>query len=222
MGERTGKRPGWGWLLAGVLAFSVLTGPVAPVAEATTLAPLSTEQMTDAADLIVRGRVISQWVMTNQAGYIVTRALIEVERAYKGEVSVGEVLSVDSPGGDYFGMMANTESAARFSAGEEVFLFLNRVYHGEGLTPVGMFQGKYSIRQNPVDGSEMPVRFTVPYTKPYDARFIPHPPVEERIHLSDLEATVLQRVEIGWDGRPIPGISADRLRQINRLQPGVQ
>ena len=222
MEEQTGKNLGWGWLLAGMLAFSVLTGPMAPEAEATTLSPLSTEQMTDAADLIVRGRVISQWVMTNPAGYIVTRALIDVERAYKGDVAVGEVLSVDSPGGDYFGMLANTQLAARFSAGEEVFLFLNRVYHGAGLTPVGMFQGKYSIRQNPADGSDMPVRFTVPYTKPYDARFIPHPPVEERIHLSDLEAAVLQRVGIGWDGQPIPGMSADRLRQINRLQPGVQ
>lgn len=209
------------WLLAGTLALAVWAAP-APEAAATTLAPLTVEQMTDAADLIVRGRVVSQWVMTSPANTVITRTLVEVSRVYKGAIQPGEALAVDSPGGNYFGQIVDPGAAARFSEGEDVLLFLNRIYHGEGLTTVGMFLGKFSIRQNPLDGSEMPVRFTVPYARPFDARFIPHPPADERIRLDELEATVLHRVELGWDGQPIPGISQERLREINRLQPGAQ
>ncbi len=193
-----------------------------PTASATVLAELSVDQMTDGADAIVRGTVISQWVMLNPAGHVVTRALVQVERVWKGQVVAGEVIAVDSPGGDYMGLMADVASAARFSDGEAVFLFLSSVYNGQGWTPVGMFQGKYSIRQNPVDGSEMPVRFTVSYEREFDARFIPHPAPVDRISMEKLGAPVEQRLQNGWDGKPIPGISPERLRQINRLAPGVR
>jgi hypothetical protein len=37
-----------------------------------------------------------------------------------------------------------------------------------------------------------------------------------------LPGLVRARVDLGWDGQPIPGISAERLRTINRIQPGVR
>ena len=209
------------WLLAGALALAVWAAP-APEATATTLAPLTVEQMTDAADLIVRGKVVSQWVMVSPANTVITRTLVQVSRVYKGAVQPGEALAVDTPGGNYFGQIVDPGAAARFSEGEDVLLFLNRIYQGQGLTTVGMFLGKFSVRQNPADGSEMPVRFTVPYAQNFDARFIPHPPAAERIRMEEMEAFVLNRVAVGWDGQPIPGISQERLREINSLQPGVQ
>lgn len=210
-------------LTSGAGVASLFELPVGlPTASATVLAELSVEQMTDGAEAIVRGTVVSQWVMLNPAGHIVTRALVQVDRVWKGQLVAGEVIAVDSPGGDYMGLMADVPSAARFSEGEAVFLFLSSVYHGQGWTPVGMFQGKYSIRQNPVDGSEMPVRFTVSYERDFDARFLPHPAPADRISMENLGARVERRVESGWDGKPIPGISPERLRQINRLAPGVR
>lgn len=204
--------------LAPVAGLSLWSAP----ASATTLAPLTQAQLVDAADLIVRGKVLSVWVMSNPSGHIVTRALVEVSRSYKGNTEEGTVLTVDSPGGEYLGTLSDIESAARFSTDEDVVLFLNPVYHGAAYSPVGMFLGKYTVRQNPVDGSEMPVRFSVPYSKPYDARFIPHPPVAERVKMVDFEAQILARVAQGWDGQPIPGADPAHLREINRLQPGVK
>jgi hypothetical protein len=204
--------------LGPVVASSFWSAPAA----ATTLAPLTQVQLVDAADLIVRGKVLSVWTMTNPAHHIVTRALVQVSRSYKGGTAEGTVLTVDSPGGEYAGILSDVDAAARYSVDEDVLLFLNPVYSGEVYSTVGMFLGKYTIRQNPADGSEMPVRFSVPYTRSYDARFIPHPPVAERIRLTDFEAQIQSRLDQGWDGQPIPGASSEHLRVINRLQPGVK
>jgi hypothetical protein len=46
--------------------------------------------------------------------------------------------------------------------------------------------------------------------------------VEKQVTLQTLENSIRARVDLGWDGKPIPGISAERLRTINRLQPGVR
>lgn len=204
--------------ISSVVGLSFWSQPVS----ATSLAPLTQAQMTDASDSIVRGKVISVWTMTNPAGHIVTRALVQVTHSYKGSVAVGTVIPVDSPGGGYVGILSDVAAAARFSVDEDVFLFLATIYHGTAYTPVGMYLGKYTVRQNPVDGSEMPVRFTIPYTQDYDARFIPHPPAAERIRLEDMVKQVEDRVQAGWDGQPIPGVDPAHLREINRLAPGVK
>jgi hypothetical protein len=75
---------------------------------------------------------------------------------------------------------------------------------------------------DPEIGENMLVRFTNNQDRPYDHRFIPHPPVETRVYLSDLKTRVLDRVESGWDGRAIPGVDPVKLRRINRLQQGVK
>ena len=85
-----------------------------------------------------------------------------------------------------------------------------------------MYGGKYTVRINPVDGSEMVVHFSLPYTRVYDARFIPNPPVDQRVALAALESDVRARVALGWDGQPIPGAAPAHLRAINKLQAGVQ
>lgn len=204
-------------LRVGMLA-ALATAWVAP-AEATTLAALSTDQMTDASDLVVRGTVTDVWT-TRVDGIVWTRADLQVDRVYKGAATSSHV-TLESLGGQFEGGIADVSLAARYSVGEEVFAFL--VAHPARATygTVGMYTGKYTIRVNPADASEMVVRFTLPYRDAYDARFIPNPAEDQRVSLSGLESAVTSRVSMGWDGKPIPGVSSDHLRQINRLQAGV-
>jgi hypothetical protein len=191
-------------------------------ASATSLVPLTVEQLTDAADYIVRGEVDDVWTEVDARAWVYTRAYVRVDEALKGRADVGDYLLVSEIGGEYGGAVNNVEGAARFSTGEPVWLFLNEVHAGEDLVPVGMFQGKYTIRQNPADGSDMVVRVTMPYTRKYDARFLPHPPADQRVSLASLRSRVEGRLALGWDGAPIPGVASDHLRAINKLQAGVK
>jgi len=192
---------------------------VAP-AGATSLAPLTIDQMTDGADLIVRGTITDVWT-TEVDGVIYTRADLQVSSLYKGSYADTH-LTLESLGGTFEGMTMDVDAAARYSVGEEVFAFLDQ-HAGRGTySTVGMYLGKYTIKQNPTDGADMVVRFTVPYSRVYDARFVPNPSKEQRVSVSALEDAVRARVSLGWDGKAIPGVSAEHLRQINRLQPGVR
>lgn len=203
-------------LVAGMAA--AFTGPAA----ATTIAALSVEQMTDASELVVRGTVESVDVEWDEHGRIVTVADVRVDATFKGDAEVGDYLRVESPGGSLDGWSMPVVSAARYSVGEDAVLFLSEHADGQTYGTVGMQLGKYSVRPDPLDGTPLVVQVSVPYGRVYDARFLPVPPKGQRVALSSLESQVRARVDLGWDGQPIPGISADRLRAINKLQPGVR
>lgn len=185
---------------------------------ATTLAELSTEQMTDASDAIVRGTVVAVRTAQDDNGRWWTLADVQVERTLKGGLVVGQTVTVESLGGITPVGIVDVKSVPRFSVGEEALLFLYATPRGRYGT-VGMVQGKYTVRQNPTDGSEMVVRYATPYSQPYDARFIPHPAADQRVSLDHFEDQILDRVESGWDGQSIPGVSDEHLRQINRVAP---
>jgi hypothetical protein len=65
------------------------------------------------------------------------------------------------------------------------------------------------------------VRYTVSQDRSYDHRFIPHPPAHQQVLAQDLADRIQARVDVGWDGRPIPGVDLAKLGRINKLQPGV-
>lgn len=203
-------------LLAGVTLAS-------PPASATTLAPLTHDQMVDASDLIVEGTVVSVAPWVDDTGRVWTRAQVRVDRALKGDVEPGDLLPVEAPGGvSDDGAITVVHLAPRYDEGERVLLYLNEKRFGTMYGTVGLTLGKYTIRQNPADGSDMVVRFTLPADQPYDARFIPHPPAAQRLSLAGFEAAIAERVEEGWDGKPIAGVDTAHLRKINKLQPGVK
>lgn len=201
--------------LGGVFAL----GALSPRVEATTLSTLSVEQMTDAADLVVRATVTEVWV--EQLGdELWTRAQITVNSSLKGQAT-GRTLVIDQLGGVLRNDAVIVVGAPRFSVGEEMVVFLEKNSAGQ-LLVVGMNQGKYTVRIDPQSGQEMLVRFTVRQDRWYDHNFIPNPPAAERVYVPDLETQVRARVALGWDGQPVPGASEARLREINRLQPGVK
>lgn len=206
-------------LAVGAVAGLALATPAA----ATTLAALSHDQMVDASDAIVEGTVLSVTPWKDETGRVWTRAQLRVDRVLKGDVKVGDLLPLEAPGGvAEDGAITAVHLAPRYDEEERVLVYLNLKRFGTVYGTVGLMMGKFTIRQNPADGSDMVVRFTLPADRPYDARFVPHPPAAERQSLASYESAVRARVALGWDGEPIPGVAVDHLRTINKLQPGVK
>jgi hypothetical protein len=208
---RISIRTSWACALAIALAASP--------AAATTLVELSTEQLTDAADAIVKGTVDAVWTEMDDDGKCWTRARVDVERTIKG--APGPEVVVSQIGGICGPLAARVESTARFSEGEEAYFFLEALNGYTGV--VGMVQGKFTLRMDPAARHEIVMRFTRPSDMPYDARFLPLPPADQRVAAADFERRVTARVTHGWDGQPIPGTSMERLRAIDeRRAVGVQ
>ena len=199
---------------------ALFMGVIGGEARADTLTELTVEQMTDASDLIVRGTVTQVFTELDERGNVWTRAQVEIQDTLKGDSSTRAVL-VDQIGGVHGNKYSVIGLASRFSVGEEAFFFLEHLRSGR-TSLVGWYQGKFTVRMDPHAAEEMLVRFTIHQDRPYDHRFIPHPPADKRLYVSDFTDRVLERVDTGWDGRPIPGADPAKLRRINRVQPGVK
>ena len=98
------------------LAFSYMA---APEAEAS-FKKMSTVEMVDAADMIVRGTIAETWTEVDENGRIWTRAQINIIESYKGAGDARSIV-VDQLGGEYGGVRMH-DSAAQFSHGEEAVL----------------------------------------------------------------------------------------------------
>jgi hypothetical protein len=190
---------------------------LATAATATTLAPLSVDQLTDASDYVVRGTVNQLWVDTDERGYHWTRVQVEVDAVYKGPADT-DALQLDVMGGFLNGEGTLSMESPRFDTGEEVLVFAEKLPSGV-LVPTGLRQGKATVRIDPDNGQPMLVRYNPEPHKAYDHRFIPHPAPAERVYLSDVVEQVRARVQQGWDGRPIPGKPTERLLE---MHPGVE
>lgn len=189
-------------------------------ASATTLVELTQDQLIDASDMIVRGTVTEVWTEQDaETGYVWTHAQVEVERVLKGDAST-ELLVIEQPGGTWANMTTVVSSVARFSAGEEGIFFVEQ--KAARIMPVGMLQGKFNVIMDPYSRDFIVRRFALPEGRDFDHRFIPLPPEADRVSLVDFEDRIIQGVADGWDGQPIPGVSNDKLRTINRLPEGIR
>lgn len=207
-------------LLVGLgLALALAVAAAPGDASATTVARLSTEQLVDAAEFAFVGTVVDVWTEVDARGLVWTRAQVEVERPLKGAPDTTMV--VEQAGGAYGGVTTHVDGVARFSVGERGVFFVS-TRGDDRIQLIGMAQGKYTVRMDPYSRAEIVQRFTQPLDRPYDHRFIPLPSAEQRVLFEDFVQQVEDRVELGWDGQPIPGISPDKLMLRNRLQPGVK
>ncbi|MBT3220770.1 MAG: hypothetical protein HN348_16920 [Proteobacteria bacterium] len=196
---------------AAVLALAI---PAFNNAEATTVAKLTVEQFTDASSYIIKGEAGESWTSLNDRGLVYTHTKVTVDEVYKGPNIPDEV--VVSVLGGTFGSIS-TEIAGRpvFSTGERVFLFLHESPSG-ALIPVAQSTGKYTIRRAPGETRHHVLRVVT--GKKYDHRFLPHPRAEDRVYLDDLVEKVQSRLDTGWDGKAIPGISLDELEKFNTTE----
>jgi hypothetical protein len=202
-------------MIAVILAFSPVVGLV-PVQEAhaSAVVPLSDEQLTDAATWVVRGTVTDVWTEADdETGLIWTRARLVLAHVYKGPGDPSELI-VDTLGGTVGDRTLLVDDVPRWSPGEDVLVFLD-VVRGGRLSTLALAHGKYTIRRAPGETRPHVVRMTLPLDQVWDARFLPHPPPDQRVYLDQVEDHVRTRLITGWDGQPIPGMSPDRLQQVN-------
>lgn len=183
-------------------------------AEATTMVPLTVEQMVDLSSTVVRGTVTEVWTEPDPTTKSVwTYAQVEVEKVFKGTVST-EVLVLEQPGGVWGTTETIVEGVARFSVGEDGYFFVESLDSGRSVT-AGMFQGKYNVIFDPYSRQELALRFPVHPKRDFDHRFIPLPSEKQRIPATRFESQIEQFVADGWDGQAIPGVSLEKLERIN-------
>jgi hypothetical protein len=113
-----------------------------PPAQGTILVSLTTQQLTDQADLVIQGSVLEQRIVTLE-GRLWTDTSMRVTEALKGAASPGQILIIRQPGGETPTLGMRVAGAAQFQPGERALVFLQRV--GDHFIPVGMTQGKYQI-----------------------------------------------------------------------------
>jgi len=181
-------------------------------AHATTFAELTQQQRVDASVYVVEGRVTRVWTELDNNGMVWTRAAVEVDQVFKGKDDVREII-VDTAGGQADGVQVHVPGAASFSKDERVILFLDQV--NDRYTPVQMFLGKFSIRMASDTKSLYAMRWLADEKEKFDARFLPHPPADRRVSYESLVQEIEAQVATGWNGQPIPGMSADALRVRN-------
>lgn len=197
------------------LALIVAVSGLPVVAQATSFAPMTTEMFVDASTYIVRGTVMKVWTEQDARGLIWTRAVVQVAKVMKGPDEPTELI-VDSLGGEFQGQGLMIAGQAKFSVGEEAVFFLAET----GLTtprlvPVSKYLGVHIIRRAPGEREPYTLTYQSPPKELFDARFLPHLAPERRVYLGDLVDTIDARLATGWQGEYIPGLSAERLAEIN-------
>ena len=115
------------------------------VAHATVLVQLSTRQLAEQAEIVARGKVLSQRVVS-EAGRLWTESTVRVEQRLKGTARRGQSLILRQPGGELGRLGMRVAGVARFRVGEEVLVFAQRA--GAVHIPLGMCQGKFEIRRD--------------------------------------------------------------------------
>lgn len=201
-------------LLAALLGLGALSPTLTESAYATTIAPLTTEQMTDASTYIVEGTITRVWVEEDEDGRVWTRAALSVDTVLKGPDAPTELI-IDTQGGHSWRSVTIVAGQARFSRGERTLVFLDTIRNGTRLTPVGQFYGKFTVRRAAGDSRAHAMRWHGAPNSAFDAQFLPYPAPEDRIYIDDLKGDIVNRLSTGWDGKPIPGIEAERLETIN-------
>ncbi|MCB9779462.1 MAG: hypothetical protein H6742_12925 [Alphaproteobacteria bacterium] len=202
-----------------LLGAALLVGLAAPLAprdaSATTVAKLSTEQLTDAAEYIVVGTIVDVWTELDDRGMVWTHGTLEVERQLKG--APVQTIVVSHAGGVHGSTAMKVFGTARFSEGEEGVFFLSTRGHGERVQVVGMAQGKYTVRMDPYSRQPIVQRVVLEPLVAYDHRFLPLPAEADRLSLDSFLDTIQDRLDSGWDGQAIPGIDPVELQRRNAV-----
>lgn len=121
-----------------------MTGLLLLCAATATLVPrLSFEQLVDASELIVSGRVTSTWsAWDREHKYLWTHYNLSVASTVKG--SSASNVEFAEPGGALDGYAMTIAGSVRYAVGDNMVVFLSRMPNGY-LRTAGWAQGKYAL-----------------------------------------------------------------------------
>lgn len=124
---------------------ATLVGALA--ATATTIVPMSVEDLTHAATHVVEAQAMHSWSTWNaQHTLIYTYTTFNVTQWLKGNAS--SVITVKQLGGSAEGYTQHVSGVRRFQAGEQTLLFLRPSAAADGtMVVVGLMQGNFRMYQ---------------------------------------------------------------------------
>lgn len=127
-----------------VRTFALLATCIA-AANATTIVPMSVEELTHAASNVVEAHALRSWSSWNpQHTLIYTYTAFQVSRTLKGQAA--ESVTVKQPGGSADGYTQKVSGVRQFQAGEDVLLFLRPSQAADStLVVVGLMQGNFQM-----------------------------------------------------------------------------
>ena len=118
-------------------------------AEAGPLLPLSVQDLTEAADVVLQGKVVSKKVSRDEDGRVFTSIKLQVQDVWKGDVDGGRFEVVH--GGGILGLRkVEVAYQVQFDLGDEAVVFCRINSHGQGVT-IGMIQGKFEVLKSEDD-----------------------------------------------------------------------
>ncbi|HSU57477.1 MAG TPA: hypothetical protein VLT36_25775 [Candidatus Dormibacteraeota bacterium] len=151
------------------------------------LIPLTIEQLSGKAQLVVHGSVLSKAVQRDPAGRIYTTIDVAVSEVWKGNSATNHVMIVQ--GGGVLGDEGQEVSGeATYEIGEELVSFLVLNPRGEPLS-LGMAQGKFHVWQDAKTGEKL-VRNAVHGLGAKPAG-VPRGAIMDRLTLSQLKSRTL-------------------------------
>jgi hypothetical protein len=127
---------------------------LAPSARATMLVRLSLEQLSQAATVVVRGRVLTEESRWNPAHtQIVTLTTVQVSQSVKGAPPT--FVTIAQPGGTVGNVHLRVAGTVYFRPQDEFYFFLEPdPAEPPRFLLVGMLQGAYRIVRDPMNGAE--------------------------------------------------------------------
>ena len=157
--------------------------------QALQMRPLSIQQLTDRAQLVLHGSVTKKTVQRDPQGRIYTRIELDVTEPWKGRPNRGPFVVVQA--GGVLGEEAMVvDGQEEFALGEEVVLFLVLNQRGEGLV-IGLVQGKFKVAKDSSGEKIVYNHFHGKVSgKEKSASFAGGAPGSGRLSLSDLKTRV--------------------------------
>ena len=125
---------------------------LAGLAAGTSVLRLDFDELVSHAVAILEGRVVAVEPGLDARGMIVTRVTVVVDRGFKG-VGGGETFQLALPGGELGDLGTVVAGMPRFERGEDVLLFATEETERGVRLPVGLGQGVWRVRTDPISGA---------------------------------------------------------------------
>lgn len=134
--------------LALLCAALLATCALAPLLRATSIVPMSLQELTSRAQLVVEGRALEQWSQWDNSEHLIyTYTRFAVTRTLKGQAT-GTIV-VRQMGGSAGGYTQIVSGVHHWQTGDQAVLFLRPSVANDGsLAVVGLMQGNFRISYN--------------------------------------------------------------------------